>query len=152
MERLIPVLFALPTTSVPIPGLQQPAERGGGCHGCSQVESDSWHWNYQLYHLICRSLAFTGGKDSKVFQGRSPYVLYLLTTPDLPKFHLLLLLPLSFLCPRRLFCFSLFLDVWMQKVLMYYSSKRAPKHLRLPVKPTYQEQKALWAPSFVLSH
>lgn len=109
-----------------------------GCHGCSLVEAASGHWIYQLYHCICGSLAFAGGKDSKVFQGRSPSV--------------------QSTCPQLLIClnstfsscylnpsfapesFAAFPCSWMckckmQEVLMCYSSKRAPKHLRLPVKP-----------------
>lgn len=74
-ERLTPVLFALPPPQCLSQNYDSVQSVVGGCHGCSLVEAGSGHWIYQLYHCLCGSLAFAGGKDRKVFQGRSPSVL-----------------------------------------------------------------------------
>lgn len=67
----------------------------GVCHGYSLVEASSGHWICQLYHLICGSLAFTGGKGGALSGQKFLFTIYSFTTPDLPEFHLLLLLSLS---------------------------------------------------------
>lgn len=53
----------------------------GSCCGCILLEAGSSHRIYQLCHLVCGSVSFTGGKDKKVFKDKSPYLLSTCSQP-----------------------------------------------------------------------